>query len=78
MILQFGQSFKAAGESSGQTTKRKVDDTEMEEEEDEKDEEHMSVSLRHRRTKLGKRRRLTSHGIDNRHDLQPGLSAQSS
>ena len=78
VILQFGQSFKAAGESSGQTTKWKVDDTEIEEEEDEEDQEHMSISLRHRKTRLGKRRRLTSHGIDNRHDFQPGLSAQNS
>lgn len=76
VILQFGQNLKAAEETGGQTRKRKIDDTDIEEEDDEGDGEYIDDDLRRRRIRLRNRERSIPHGVDNDHDFQPGRSAQ--
>ena len=75
VVLQLGQNSKVAEEISGQTKKRKVDDTDMEEGV-EKDEEYLDDSLQRRKNRLRNRRRSISHGEYNDHDFQPGRSAR--
>ena len=75
VILQFGQNFKVAEEIRGQTKKRKIDNTDVEEDV-EKDEEYVDDSLQRRKHRLRNRRRSISHGRNNDHDFQPGRSAQ--
>lgn len=76
VILQFGQNLKAAEETGGQTRKRKIDDTDIEEEDDEGDGEYIDDDLRRRRIRSRNRERSIPHGVDNDHDFQPGRSAQ--
>lgn len=75
VTLQFGQNFKAAEKTSGQTKKRKVDDTDIEEC-DEEDKEHLDDGSRRRKTRLRNRRRSMSHAMDGDDNSQPGRSAQ--
>ena len=75
VILQFSQNLKAAEKTSGQTKKRKVDDTDMEESDNE-GKEHGDDSSRRRMTRSRNRRRSISHIVDSDHDFQPGRSAQ--
>ena len=70
VILQLGQNLRAAEQSTGQTKKRRIDDTETEEDVG-GDDEHMGHRLRRSITRLENRRRSMSYGVDN-YGVQPG------
>ena len=71
VVLQFGQNDEAAKEGRGQTKKRKIDDTDLEELEDE-DEEYMDNSLRRKKTRSRNRRRPISDQVPKDHSVHDG------
>lgn len=75
VTLQYGQNIKAAEKTNGQTKKRKVDDTDMEEC-DEEDKEHLDDGSGRRKNRFRDRGRSMSHGVDGDDNSQPGQSAQ--
>ena len=81
VVLQFGQNVNVAKDGSGQTKRRKIDDTDMELDED----ENVNGSLRRRKTRSMNLRRSTSDEMGSDHlihdgkdsEFQPGRSARS-
>ena len=77
VVLQFGQHVKAAKDASGQTKKRKIDDTDTEDDEH-KDEEYVDDSPRLRKTRSRNRRRSISDEVDNDRTIYDGRDGDSS